>query len=398
MANKTSKTSNVMNTYASSPINFEYGEGVWLFDKNKKKYLDALCGISVTNLGHCHPSITNAIQQQSNKLLHTSNLYKISSQENLAKKLCEISEMDNVFFSNSGSEANETAIKLARLMAHKKGLKNPIILSMSGSWHGRTLATLTATGNAKIKEGFGPLPNGFTTVKFNDTESLIKIFDKQAKDICAVIIEVIQGESGINLATHEYLKTLEKLCKENDALFMVDEVQCGNGRCGNYFAYQKFDLRPDVVTTAKGLANGIPIGACLAKDNAAEVLSPGTHGSTFGGNPIACSAALASIEVIEKFELTKNALNIGNQIIQGLNNNLEEQEGVIDIRGRGLMIGIELNKDCSVLFQTALEEGLLINVTNKNIIRLLPPLIISSVEADIIVNKLSKLILNFLNN
>ena len=398
MANKTSKTSNVMNTYASSPINFEYGEGVWLFDKNKKKYLDALCGISVTNLGHCHPSITNAIQQQSNKLLHTSNLYKISSQENLAKKLCEISEMDNVFFSNSGSEANETAIKLARLMAHKKGLKNPIILSMSGSWHGRTLATLTATGNAKIKEGFGPLPNGFTTVKFNDTESLIKIFDKQGKDICAVIIEVIQGESGINLATHEYLKTLEKLCKENDALFMVDEVQCGNGRCGNYFAYQKFDLRPDVVTTAKGLANGIPIGACLAKDNAAEVLSPGTHGSTFGGNPIACSAALASIEVIEKFELTKNALNIGNQIIQGLNNNLEEQEGIIDIRGRGLMIGIELNKDCSVLFQTALEEGLLINVTNKNIIRLLPPLIISSVEADIIVNKLSKLILNFLNN
>ena len=395
MANK---KSNVMNTYASSPINFEYGEGVWLFDKNKKKYLDALCGISVTNLGHCHPSITNAIQQQSNKLLHTSNLYKISSQENLAKKLCEISEMDNVFFSNSGSEANETAIKLARLMAHKKGLKNPIILSMSGSWHGRTLATLTATGNAKIKEGFGPLPNGFTTVKFNDTESLIKIFDKQGKDICAVIIEVIQGESGINLATHEYLKTLEKLCKENDALFMVDEVQCGNGRCGNYFAYQKFDLRPDVVTTAKGLANGIPIGACLAKDNAAEVLSPGTHGSTFGGNPIACSAALASIEVIEKFELTKNALNIGNQIIQGLNNNLEEQEGVIDIRGRGLMIGIELNKDCSVLFQTALEEGLLINVTNKNIIRLLPPLIISSVEADIIVNKLSKLILNFLNN
>ena len=398
MANKTSKTSNVMNTYASSPINFEYGEGVWLFDKNKKKYLDALCGISVTNLGHCHPSITNAIQQQSNKLLHTSNLYKISSQENLAKKLCEISEMDNVFFSNSGSEANETAIKLARLMAHKKGLKNPIILSMSGSWHGRTLATLTATGNAKIKEGFGPLPNGFTTVKFNDTESLIKIFDKQGKDICAVIIEVIQGESGINLATLEYLKTLEKLCKENDALFMVDEVQCGNGRCGNYFAYQKFDLRPDVVTTAKGLANGIPIGACLAKDNAAEVLSPGTHGSTFGGNPIACSAALASIEVIEKFELTKNALNIGNQIIKGLNNNLEEQEGVIDIRGRGLMIGIELNKDCSVLFQTALEEGLLINVTNKNIIRLLPPLIISSVEADIIVNKLSKLILNFLNN
>lgn len=398
MANKTSKTSNVMNTYASSPINFEYGEGVWLFDKNKKKYLDALCGISVTNLGHCHPSITNAIQQQSNKLLHTSNLYKISSQENLAKKLCEISEMDNVFFSNSGSEANETAIKLARLMAHKKGLKNPIILSMSGSWHGRTLATLTATGNAKIKEGFGPLPNGFTTVKFNDTESLIKIFDKQGKDICAVIIEVIQGESGINLATHEYLKTLEKICKENDALFMVDEVQCGNGRCGNYFAYQKFDLRPDVVTTAKGLANGIPIGACLAKDNAAEVLSPGTHGSTFGGNPIACSAALASIEVIEKFELTKNALNIGNQIIQGLNNNLEEQEGILDIRGRGLMIGIELNKDCSVLFQTALEEGLLINVTNKNIIRLLPPLIISSVEADIIVNKLSKLILNFLNN
>ncbi len=398
MANKTSKTSNVMNTYASSPINFEYGEGVWLFDKNKKKYLDALCGISVTNLGHCHPSITNAIQQQSNKLLHTSNLYKISSQENLAKKLCEISEMDNVFFSNSGSEANETAIKLARLMAHKKGLKNPIILSMSGSWHGRTLATLTATGNAKIKEGFGPLPNGFKTVKFNDTESLIKIFDKQGKDICAVIIEVIQGESGINLATHEYLKTLEKLCKENDALFIVDEVQCGNGRCGNYFAYQKFDLRPDVITTAKGLANGIPIGACLAKDKAAEVLSPGTHGSTFGGNPIACSAALASIEVIEKSELTKNALNIGNQIIQGLNNNIGEQEDIIDIRGRGLMIGIELNKDCSELFQTALEDGLLINVTNNNIIRLLPPLIISSAEADIIVNKLSNLILNFLNN
>ena len=398
MANKTSKTSNVMNTYASSPINFEYGEGVWLFDKNKKKYLDALCGISVTNLGHCHPSITNAIQQQSNKLLHTSNLYKISSQENLAKKLCEISEMDNVFFSNSGSEANETAIKLARLMAHKKGSKNPIILSMSGSWHGRTLATLTATGNAKIKEGFGPLPNGFKTVKFNDTESLIKIFDKQGKDICAVIIEVIQGESGINLATHEYLKTLEKLCKENDALFIVDEVQCGNGRCGNYFAYQKFDLRPDVITTAKGLANGIPIGACLAKDKAAEVLSPGTHGSTFGGNPIACSAALASIEVIEKSELTKNALNIGNQIIQGLNNNIGEQEDIIDIRGRGLMIGIELNKDCSELFQTALEDGLLINVTNNNIIRLLPPLIISSAEADIIVNKLSNLILNFLNN
>ena len=396
MLNNVPKTSNVMDTYSSFPVKFKYGKGVWLYDENGKKYLDALCGISVTNLGHCHPSVTSAIQKQANELLHTSNLYKISAQENLAKKLCQIGKMDNVFFSNSGSEANETAIKLARLKASKDGIKEPIILSMSGSWHGRTLATLTATGNAKIKEGFGPLPKGFVCVKFNDTALLKSVFDEYGENICAVIIEVIQGESGINLAAPEYLQNLQKLCKENDSLFMVDEVQCGNGRCGNYFAFQKFDLMPDVVTTAKGLANGVPIGACLAKGIAADILTPGTHGSTFGGNPIACSAALASIDFIERNGIIQNASDTGELMIKKFKAKLAAQTDVVDIRGRGLMIGIELNRDCSELFQIALEDGLLINVTNNNIIRLLPPLIISNFEADIVVNKLCKLVLNFL--
>ena len=390
--------SQVMNTYQRLPISFSRGEGAWLFDLQGNRFLDALCGISVTNLGHCHPTITAAIQQQAEQLLHTSNLYHIPAQQQLASRLCEITGMDNVFFSNSGAEANEAAIKLARLHAANNGNQEPFIITMTGSFHGRTLATLTATGNAKVKQGFGPLPAGFLLAEYNDIASVTAFFSQYGHKIAAVIIEVVQGEGGINLASADYLQQLQTLCENYSALLIADEVQCGNGRCGEYFAYQRFGLTPDVVTTAKGLGNGVPIGACLARDSAAQTLSPGTHGSTFGGNPLASVAALAVIDVIEKKQLAQRAADLGQAMLDGFAFQLKGQQAVKDIRGCGLMIGIELDRNCAVLVTEALAKGLLINVTNGNTIRLLPPLIMRDAEADLIVDTVSDLIVQFIKS
>ncbi|MBT5292245.1 MAG: aspartate aminotransferase family protein [Cellvibrionales bacterium] len=385
----------VMNTYQRLPVTFSHGEGVWLIDTDGKRYLDALCGISVTNLGHAHPAVSAAIKKQADLLLHTSNLYHITPQQQLAEKLCSISGMDNVFFSNSGAEANEAAIKLARLHASHKGNSHPIIVTMTGSFHGRTLATITATANDKIKAGFGPLPPGFVYGEYNNIDSAKQLFAEHGDNIAAVFVEPVQGEGGINVGDADYLLQLQQLCHDHQALFMVDEVQSGNGRCGHYFAFQGLGLSPDVVTTAKGLGNGIPIGACLAKGAAAETLSPGTHGSTFGGNPLATAAALAVIDTIEKNQLCKRAAELGNSIRADFKKALASNAAVIDIRGSGLMIGIELNRPCGQLVTDALTAGLLINVTAGSTIRLLPPLTMTDENAATLVETLTTLIEQF---
>jgi len=391
---QTMKT-HVMNTYQRLPVTFSHGEGVWLIDTDGKRYLDALCGISVTNLGHAHPAVSAAIKKQADLLLHTSNLYHITPQQQLAEKLCSISAMDNVFFSNSGAEANEAAIKLARLHASHKGNSHPIIITMTGSFHGRTLATITATANDKIKAGFGPLPPGFVYGEYNNIDSAKQLFAEHGDNIAAVFVEPVQGEGGINVGDADYLLQLQELCHDHQALFMLDEVQSGNGRCGHYFAFQGLGLSPDVVTTAKGLGNGVPIGACLARGAAAETLSPGTHGSTFGGNPLATAAALAVIDTIEKEQLCKRAAALGNSIRADFKKALANNPAVIDIRGSGLMIGIELNQPCGQLVTDALTAGLLINVTAGSTIRLLPPLTMTDDNAATLVEKLTTLIQQF---
>ena len=388
-------TKHVMNTYQRLPVTFSHGEGVWLIDTDGKRYLDALCGISVTNLGHAHPAVSAAIKKQADLLLHTSNLYHITPQQQLAEKLCSIAAMDNVFFSNSGAEANEAAIKLARLHASHKGNSHPIIITMTGSFHGRTLATITATANDKIKAGFGPLPPGFVYGEYNNIDSAKQLFAEHGNNIAAVFVEPVQGEGGINVGDADYLLQLQQLCHNHQALFMLDEVQSGNGRCGHYFAFQGLGLSPDVVTTAKGLGNGVPIGACLAKGAAAETLSPGTHGSTFGGNPLATAAALAVIDTIEKEQLCKRAAALGNSIRADFKKALANNPAVIDIRGSGLMIGIELNQPCGQLVTDALTAGLLINVTAGSTIRLLPPLTMTDENAATLVEKLTTLIDQF---
>ena len=388
-------TKHVMNTYQRLPVTFSHGEGVWLIDTDGKRYLDALCGISVTNLGHAHPAVSAAIKKQADLLLHTSNLYHITPQQQLAEKLCSIAAMDNVFFSNSGAEANEAAIKLARLHASHKGNSHPIIITMTGSFHGRTLATITATANDKIKAGFGPLPPGFVYGEYNNIDSAKQLFAEHGNNIAAVFVEPVQGEGGINVGDADYLLQLQELCHNHQALFMLDEVQSGNGRCGHYFAFQGLGLSPDVVTTAKGLGNGVPIGACLAKGAAAETLSPGTHGSTFGGNPLATAAALAVIDTIEKEQLCKRAAALGNSIRADFKKALANNPAVIDIRGSGLMIGIELNQPCGQLVTDALTAGLLINVTAGSTIRLLPPLTMTDENAATLVEKLTTLIDQF---
>ena len=385
----------VMNTYQRLPVTFSHGEGVWLIDTDGKRYLDALCGISVTNLGHAHPAVSAAIKKQADLLLHTSNLYHITPQQQLAQKLCDISAMDKVFFSNSGAEANEAAIKLARLHASHKGNSHPIIITMTGSFHGRTLATITATASQKMKTGFGPLPAGFVYGEYNNIESAKQLFAEHGDNIAAVFLEPVQGEGGINVGDAEYLLQVQELCHHHQALFMLDEVQSGNGRCGHYFAFQGLGLSPDVVTTAKGLGNGVPIGACIAKGAAAETLSPGTHGSTFGGNPLATAAALAVIDTIEKDHLCKRAAALGNNIRADFKKALADNAAVIDIRGRGLMIGIELDRPCGQLVSDALNAGLLINVTAGSTIRLLPPLIMTDENAATLVETLTTLIQKF---
>ena len=366
----------LMPTYSRLPVTFSHGEGCYLVDTQGKRYLDGLCGISVTNLGHAHPAVTNAIQTQAASLLHTSNLYHIAAQEKLAETLTGIAGMDTCFFGNSGAEANEAAIKLARLYGHQREVKRPAIVVLEDAFHGRTLATLSATGNRKIQAGFEPLVSGFLRAPRNDVEAIRQIAANNT-DVVAILAEPIQGEGGIQPLDGKYLQALREICDQQDWLLMFDEVQTGNGRTGTYFAYQGLDVIPDVVTTAKGLGNGVPIGACLARGAAARVFGPGHHGSTYGGNPLASAAAQAVIDTIVDENLCQQATARGQLIRDALIADLQDPNSIVEIRGRGLMLGIELPSDCSDLPAAALDKGLLINVTAGNTIRLLPPLIIS---------------------
>ena len=384
-------TQAIMPTYGRLDVEFIKGEGCWLIDKDGRRYLDALSGLGVVALGHAHPAIADAISAQGGALLHTSNLYRIPNQERLADRLAALSGMENMFFSNTGAEACECAIKIARLYGHKKGIAEPAIIVADNAFHGRTMATLTATGNRKVQAGFEPLVSGFVRVPFNDLES-IKQAATHNQNIVAVFIEPIQGEGGIQVADQAYLQGLRALCDDQDWLLMIDEVQSGNGRTGQFFSYQHADILPDVVTTAKGLANGVPIGVCLAANQAAHVLGPGNHGSTFGGNPLSCAAAHAVLDVFEREQIVSRAASMGQYLRDKLASALQGVNGVKEIRGQGLMIGIELEVDCAELVGQALEEGLLINVTAGSVVRLLPPLILSEEEADQISEVLGRLI------
>ena len=384
-------TSHIMPTYNRLPITFDRGEGVWLIDENNNRYLDALSGIAVCNLGHAHVAIHKAICEQSKKLIHTSNIYKIANQEILADQLTEKSGMDNVFFCNSGAEANEAAIKLARKFGHEKGIDKPAIIVMEKSFHGRTLATLSATGNVKVQYGFEPLVEGFVRVPFNDVDA-IKTAIAQNKNIVALLVEPIQGEGGINIPASDYLNQLRTLSDQHGLLLMLDEIQTGVGRTGKFLAFQHNDIIPDVCTLAKALGNGVPIGACLASGKASSLLTAGTHGSTFGGNPLACSAALAVLATMDEENLIALATQKGERISAGFKERLKNNHHVLDIRNKGLMIGIELNRPCPELVKIALDKYLLINVTNDTTIRLLPPLIIDEQEIMLLVETLSAII------
>jgi len=387
-------TSHIMPTYGRLPITFDRGDGVWLWDQNNKRYLDALSGIAVCNLGHTHPAVHNAICKQSKKLLHTSNLYGIAAQEQLADQLIEKSGMENVFFSNSGAEANEAAIKIARLYGHQHGIDKPCIVVMEKSFHGRTMATLSATGNAKVQDGFSPLLEGFQHIPFNDISALNRAID-QNDNVVAVFVEPIQGEGGVNIPEPDYLNNIRKLCDKHNLLMMLDEIQTGIGRTGQFLAYQHNDIIPDICTIAKALGNGVPIGACLAHGKAASILTAGKHGSTFGGNPLACSAALAVLETLVSDNIIDQVEAKGTQICTNLINKLKDNQTVLNIRNKGLMIGIDLSKPCTELVEMAHQKGLLINVTADSTIRLLPPLIINSEQIDLLTDTLSDIIQEF---
>ena len=387
-------TSHIMPTYSRLPITFERGEGAWLLDENNNRYLDALSGIAVCNLGHAHPAVHRAICAQSEKLLHTSNIYKIAAQERLADKLTEKSGMDNVFFCNSGAEANEAAIKLARKYGHERGIENPAIIVMEKSFHGRTLATLSASGNSKVQQGFAPLVEGFVRVPYNDV-SAIKQALEQNNSIVAVLVEPIQGEGGVNIPAADYLNRIRNLCDQHELLMMLDEIQTGIGRTGKFLAFQHNNIIPDVCTLAKALGNGVPIGACLARGKAAQLLTAGNHGSTFGGNPLACSAALAVLATLDEENLIEQARQKGQAICAGFIELLQGNKHVVDIRNKGLMIGIELDSPCAELVKSALQQHLLINVTNETTIRLLPPLIIDEQQIKLLVETLSTLITEY---
>jgi len=387
-------TSHIMPTYNRLPVTFERGEGAWLWDENNIRYLDAISGIAVCNLGHAHPAIHKAICAQSEKLLHTSNIYKIAAQECLAGKLTEKSGMDNVFFCNSGAEANEAAIKLARKYGHERGIEKPAIIVMEKSFHGRTLATLSATGNSKVQQGFAPLVEGFVRVPYNDINAIKQALEKD-KNIVAVLVEPIQGEGGVNIPAADYLNQIRSLCDRHELLMMLDEIQTGIGRTGKFLAFQHNNIIPDVCTLAKALGNGVPIGACLARGKAAHLLTAGAHGSTFGGNPLACSAALAVLATMDEENLVELALQKGQAICAGFIEHLQGNKHIVDIRHKGLMIGIELDSPCAKLVKSALQQHLLINVTNETTIRLLPPLIIDKQQIKLLVETLSTLITEF---
>ncbi|WPL15877.1 Acetylornithine aminotransferase [Thiorhodovibrio winogradskyi] len=385
----------LMSTYSRLPVTFARGQGVWLWDAENRRYLDAISGIAVCGLGHAHPGVTAALCEQAGRLVHTSNLYHIAAQQQLGDRLTRLAGMERVFFGNSGAEANEAAIKLARLRAHQRGIKDPIILVMESSFHGRTLATLTATGNRKAQAGFEPLVPGFARVPYNDIDAIDKVAASRAS-IVAVLVEPILGEGGVILPAANYLRGLRELCDQHDWLLMLDEIQTGMGRTGRLFAFQHADILPDVLTLAKGLANGVPIGACLAQGEAAEILGPGSHGSTFGGNPLACSAALAVLRTLEQDNLPAQATRQGQALLEQLRLALGDLPGVREVRGLGLMIGIELERDCMQLTQQALDQGLLINVTAGRVVRLLPPLIIDDEQIALLTDGLTSLIRGFL--
>jgi len=388
--------SHVMETYARLPVAFERGEGSWLWDANGKRYLDAMAGIAVCGLGHSHPKYVAALREQLGKLVHTSNLYQITLQEKLADRLAAISGMDNVFFCNSGCEANEAAIKLARFYGHKKNIEAPAIVVLEKAFHGRTIATLSATGSRKVQAGFEPLLAGFVRVPFDDLDAVKRVAEMN-RSVVAVLVELLQGEGGVNVCHDGYLRGLREICEAHGWLLMLDEVQSGMGRTGKWFAFQHSGITPDVMPLAKGLGNGLPIGACLASGDAAQLFKPGNHGSTFGGNALACTAALATLDIIEEERLMENAVRTGDFIRNELAREIGGLKGVKEVRGKGLMIGVELEYACGELVQQALERGVLINVTVDNVIRLLPPLVFRQEEAGLLLATLVPLITQFLD-
>ncbi len=383
----------LMKNYKPLDISFDNGKGCYLYTKNGTEYLDAISGIGVCAIGHSHNEITKTISNQAKKLLHISNLFNIKNQEILASKLCNISSMNSAFFCNSGSEANEAAIKLARLHANNKKLKNSKIIVFDKAWHGRTIATLSATGSTSAQKGFKPLLNGFVKCNFNDITSVKKAIKKYS--VSALMIETIQGEGGIRVASNKFLKEIRDITKKNDILLIIDEVQTGMGRTGKWFSYQHSKIKPDIVTCAKGLGNGVPIGACLGNVKTGKLFTPGAHGSTFGGNPLVCAVSSKVIDIITKKNLCKHSEIIGNYIVSKIKENTKSLNIVKEIRGKGLMIGIELNKKNINIVEACLEKKLILNLTSENVVRLLPPLITNKREADLIVKKLCEVLGNY---
>ena len=388
-------TTHLMNTYTRQPVAFVRGEGAYLWDESGKRYLDAVAGVAVNGLGHAHPKLVKAICEQAATLIHSSNLYRIPKQEELAERLCALSGMDKAFFCNSGCEANEAAIKLARLYGHGKGVEVPTIIVMEKAFHGRTMGTLTASGSRKIQAGFEPLLSGFARVPFGDIEAIRQVAEHN-KSVVAVLVEVVQGEGGINVLPPDFLVGLRQICDAHGWLLMLDEVQTGIGRTGTWFGFQHSGVVPDVMALAKGLGSGVPIGACLARGEAAEVFKPGSHGSTFGGNPLACATALATLNIIEEENLLENVQVRGEAIRSGLRQVLANVPGVVDIRGEGMMIGIELDRPCGELVGVARDAGVLINVTADTVIRLVPPLIYGEAEVNVLVAAVSGMVKNYL--
>jgi len=385
--------SHVMNTYARQPVAFVRGEGVWLWDEAGKKYLDALAGIAVNTLGYNHPRLTKALSERlASGVLHTSNLWRIPTQEAAADRVAEITGLDEVFFCNSGLEANEAAIKVARKYGHERGIAEPAIVVMEKAFHGRSLATLSATGSRKVQAGFEPLVSGFVRVPLNDLDAVRQVAEHN-KNVVAVFVEPIQGEGGINVSRLEYLRGLKEICDRNQWLFMSDEVQCGLGRTGKWFVYQHAGFLPDVVPLAKGLGSGVPVGACVVGGRAKGVFKPGNHGSTFGGNPLAMTAVVATIDTIKEEGLLANAARVG-EVIRG---GLPRRDGVAEVRGMGLMIGVELARPCGELVRQALDAGLDINVTADNVVRMLPPLVMNEAEAREVLARLLPLLEAFLD-
>jgi acetylornithine aminotransferase len=387
-------TTHLMQTYSPQPVAFARGEGAWLWDTEGKRYLDALAGIAVNGLGHNHPVLVRALCEQAAKVIHTSNLFTVPEQERAAAKVCALSGMDNAFFANSGAEANEAAIKLARLHGHQRGIDNPQIIVMEKAWHGRTLATLSATGSRKAQAGFEPLMGGFLRVPYNDVAAIERMAENPS--IVAILMEVLQGEGGIQVAQLDYVKRLREICDARQWLLMIDEVQSGIGRTGKWFAHQWAGVVPDVITLAKGLGSGVPIGACLARGVAAKVFKPGNHGTTFGGGPLVSVAAITTLEVIERDGLLQHAAQMGEVIQGGLRKALAGVAGVKEIRGMGLMIGVELDRPCGEVTRRCLEAGLVVNVTADTVIRLLPPLVIKREEAEQLVSILAPVVKQFL--